>query len=216
MVKARDNIVTFAPLRDIRLAAVKVIAEAVRQSDPGVPEAVAQEREHTAHERGLEEGRREIEAGMPARVEQARREWEASAQAEAIHRLGQLKQSIPAQVSDKLKSLEEHLVVLATETAIKLVNGLSIDVPMVEAAVREALALVEQNGEVTVFLNPDDLALLRAENSELLAPTPHARKLHFIVNPQLSRGGCLVETSHGLIDAQRETRIELLRHAISE
>lgn len=215
MVKARENIVTFAPLRDIRLASAKAAGQSCH-SEPGVPEAAVQEREQAAHEHGFEEGRRESEAGIPARVEQARREWETSAQSEAIRRLGQLEQSIPAQISDKLRLLEEHLVVLATETAIKLVNGLPIDVPMVEAAVREALALVEQNGEVTIFINPDDLALLRDGDSVLLAPAPHARKLHFIVNPQLSRGGCLVETTHGMIDAQRETRIELLRRAISE
>ena len=216
MVKARENIVTLAPLRDIRVAAVKAGTAETRRPDPGIPEAVVQEREHAAHEHGLEEGRREVESGVPARLEQARKEWESSAQAEALHRLGQLEQSIGAQISDKLKALEEHLVVLATETAVKLVNGLPIDGPMVEAAVREALALVEQNTEVTIFLHPEDLALLKEGGSELFSPAPHARKLRFIINPQVSRGGCLVETSHGLIDAQRETRIELLRRAISE
>ncbi|MSR42750.1 MAG: hypothetical protein EXS29_00745 [Pedosphaera sp.] len=215
MVKARENIVTFAPLRDIRLAA-KVVIETARHLAPGVSEAVVQEREEAAHERGLEEGRLEMEAGFPARLDQTRREWESSAQAEAIRRLGQLEQSINTQISDKLKALEEPLVVLATEAAIKLVNGLPIDVPMVEAAVREALALVEQNAEVTIFLHPEDLALLKEGGSELLSPAPHARKLSFVINPQVSRGGCLVETTHGLIDAQRETRIELLRRAIRE
>jgi flagellar assembly protein FliH len=216
MVKARENVVTLAPLRDIRLAGTQAALPAGRMPEPGVPEALVQEREQAALDRGIEEGRCEAEAGFPARLDQARSQWEASAQAEALRQLGQLGANAQAQLAEKFKAVEQHLVVLATETAIKLVNGLPVEPTMVEAAVHEALALVEQNAEVTIFLNPDDLALLKEGGSKLVAAAPHARKLHFVIHPQVSRGGCLVETSHGMIDAQRETRIDLLRRAVSE
>lgn len=110
---------------------------------------------------------------------------------------------------------ETSLLLLAVEAAGKMVAGLPIDAPAVEAVVREALRQAEDTAEIIVQLHPDDLALLREHHSPLLAGLPETGPLRFAHSADVSRGGCILQTRFGLVDARRETKIEQLRHAIS-
>ena len=76
--------------------------------------------------------------------------------------------------------------------------------------------LIEHDTEITVVLNPNDLALLEQHQSALLNRTGGAAVLRFRPDAKIGRGGCLVETKFGEIDARRETKIELLRKAVNE
>ena len=101
------------------------------------------------------------------------------------------------------------------EAAIRLVNGLPISAEILEAAIHDALDHCENDVEVSVHLHPADLKLLKESGSELLADSPHQRRVHYIKDVEISRGGCLVETRCGLIDGSRETREKLLRATVS-
>ena len=59
-------------------------------------------------------------------------------------------------------------------------------------------------------MNPEDMKMLRTDDSDLLAQSPHERTMKFVVDPKISRGGCVVDTDCGLIDGQREKRSVLL------
>jgi len=92
---------------------------------------------------------------------------------------------------------------------------LPMSVEMVEAAVREALLQVEGTADFQVRLHPSDLELLQRADSSLLAPTGDSKEIRFHASPEVTRGGCLVQTRFGLIDARRETKMEQLRQKIS-
>jgi flagellar assembly protein FliH len=109
---------------------------------------------------------------------------------------------------------ERALVQLAMEVARKLVCGLPVSGAMVEAAVREALGQVDEHTDLHIYLQPEDLELLQQINSPVLLPTAAGHKVHFHRGPELSRGSCLVRTRFGFIDAQRETKFQLLQRAL--
>ena len=109
---------------------------------------------------------------------------------------------------------ETALIDLALEAAQKIVAGLPVDVEMVEATVREALRQAEDTAEIIIQLHPDDLALLRQHQVEILNGLPESGPLRFSPRPKSARGGCLVQTRFGLIDARRETKIEQLRQSL--
>ena len=96
-----------------------------------------------------------------------------------------------------------------------MVYAVPITNEIIEAAIRDAVANAEQNTEVSVYVNPDDIKMLKADESDLLDQSPHERKMKFVVDPKISRGGCVVDTNCGLIDGQRETRIELLKQTLN-
>jgi len=85
---------------------------------------------------------------------------------------------------------------------------------VVEAVVREAVAKVEGSAEIAVHLHPDDLALLRKHQSPILQGLPETGLLKFVSSSEVTRGGCMVHTRFGLLDARRETKIEQVRQAL--
>lgn len=112
------------------------------------------------------------------------------------------------------RDCERVLVKLALEAAQKLVCGLPISPELIEAAIKEACAHVEGTANFTVQLHPEDLALLQRVNSPLLLPEGGNEQIHFLSSAQVSRGGCLVQTKFGVIDARRETRTQLLEKVL--
>ncbi len=103
------------------------------------------------------------------------------------------------------------MVSLALAVAQKLVADMPISAAMVEAAVRDALAQVEGTAQFTVRLHPADLELLQKAGSPLLALGDGAKDFRFLSSPEVTRGGCLVQTHFGTVDARRETKFDLLK-----
>ena len=85
---------------------------------------------------------------------------------------------------------------------------------MIEASVREALSQVQESTEFSIFLHSDDLALLQKLNSPLLATKNGTDQVQFHSSADVTRGGCLVQTRFGIIDAQRETKVAQLKKAL--
>lgn len=179
----------------------------VRFRNPAATEAEnrerqAKEREQAAYERGRREGQSALSEQL------VRQRTELQEVEKGV--LESLRQALPQVVRDT----EQTLVSLALEVAQKLVAGLPISVEMVEAAVREALAQIEESSEYHVYLHPEDLEMLRRVDSSLLQSANPAERVHFHPAPEVARGGCLVKTHFGIVDAQRETKVELLRKAL--
>ncbi len=183
------------PLRDVQLASPATAAEWERRLE---------EREGAGYERGRLDGERALS-------EQLLRQRNELL---ALHR-GVL-ESLHHAVPQVVQQTETALVALALEAVRKLVSGLPITAELVEAGVREALAQAKDAAEFHVFLHADDLELLRQHQSPLLGPAPEARRMHFQASPEVTRGGCLVQTRFGLIDARRETKMRQIEKALSQ
>ena len=128
--------------------------------------------------------------------------------------LDTLENNVQEQVQERLRGLEGELVEFAAEAAIRLVNGLPISTEILEASILDALKHCENDIEVSVHLNPADLKMLKESESELLSDSPHQRRVRYLKDEEVSRGGCLVETRCGVIDGRRETREKLLMETV--
>jgi flagellar biosynthesis/type III secretory pathway protein FliH len=113
-----------------------------------------------------------------------------------------------------LHDSENMLIALALSAAQKLVADTPISAAMVEAVVRDALAQVEGTAQFTVRLHPADLELLQKSASPLLASGDGAKEFRFLSSPEVTRGGCLVQTHFGTVDARRETKFDLLQRTL--
>ena len=117
-----------------------------------------------------------------------------------------LRDAVPRVMRDS----ESLMISLALEVAQKLVAEMPVSVAMVEAAVRDALGHIEGTAEFTVRLHPADLELLRQVDSPVLQPQNDSQDFRFLSSPEVSRGGCMVQTRFGTVDARRETKFDLL------
>jgi len=180
------------PLRDVRL---------LTHTPPQKWDEHLREREQAAYERGRHEG----EASLREQLINQRNEMGAV--------LNGVLESLRNALPQVIHETESALIELALESARKMVAGTAISEEMIDAVVREALKQVEDTGEVIVQLHPDDLALLRKQKAKILEGAPDCGPLRFVGSEEVSRGGCLVQTRFGIIDARRETKLEQLRGA---
>ena len=192
-MKWSDTIPFSQPLRDVRLL-VQAPAQNWQEH--------LREREEAAYEKGRHDGERSLSGQL---VQQRN---EMSELQRGI--VESLKRAVPQVILEA----QTALVNLALESAQKIVAGLPISAELVETVVREALRQVEDTAEITIQLHPEDLALLRKHNSPILNGVPESGPLRFISSADVTRGGCLVQTRFGLIDARRETKVEQLKQTL--
>jgi flagellar assembly protein FliH len=182
------------PLRDVRLLA-KVPTQDWNE--------FLRDREQSAYERG----RRDGEFSLGEQLLQQRNE--------TVELQKGVLESLRHAVPQVIQETEDSLINLALEAAQKIVAGLPVSPEMVEAVVREAVRQAEDSAEITIQLHPEDLALLRRHNSSALNGLPDTGPLRFANSSEVTRGGCVVQTRFGLIDARRETKLEQLRQTLS-
>jgi flagellar assembly protein FliH len=193
-MKWLNSITLEQPLVDVRLV--------VAAPAPASPEPL-QEAEKTSYEKG----RRDAEQTLGEQLLQQRNEM-AELQNGVIK---SLKQMFPQMA----REMEAALIQLALESVKKVVAGVKIDSKIVEAVVREALTQVQDTTDVSIQLNPEDLVLLRKSKSQLLEDLPETGALRFVPSADVTRGGCIVQTRFGIVDAQRETKLEQIQRAVT-
>ena len=193
-MKWSDSIPFRQPLRDVRL-----ILQAPSQ---GWNEFL-REREQLAYERGRQDGERALTDQL------------AQHRGEAVEIQNGVLHSLSQAVPQVIHETESALIQLALESAQKIVAGMPVSAEMVEAVVRDAVQQVEGSAEITVLLHSEDLALLRLHQSSLLNGLPETGPVRFAGSTEVTRGGCLVQTRFGVIDARRETKMEQLRQTLN-
>lgn len=194
MKPSLETVVFSTPLRNVRFAAPLSCEDRER---------AFRKREEEAFQRGRREGEKTLSEQL------VRQRGELLELQNGVFQ--SLRQILPTLVQD----CEGCLASLALEAAQKVLSGLPISAEVVEAAVREALGTVDQAPGMTVFLNAEDLELLRRVNSPILLADSAGKDLRMQASTEVTRGGCIVQTRFGTVDARRETKLELLRNALS-
>lgn len=160
------------------------------------------QREQDAYARGVADGERALSEQLVRQRAELR---------DVQDRLfARLEGAIPQVVRD----CEQALIAIAWETARKVVNSVEITPAMVEAALDEALSSLRQTGRVRVQLHAEDLALLERVNSPILLRELGGERIRMEASPEVGRGGCLVFTDFGTVDARCEVKLELLRQSM--
>lgn len=158
-------------------------------------------------EEGFERGRLQAEQSLTIQI--------VSQRTEMVQLQNGVLKSLNDAVSQVVRETENTLIELALATATRLVAGLPVDATLVETVMREALAQVEETANVHVLLHPEDLALLKGSDGALAHEAATGR-LRLAPSPEVSRGGCVVRTHFGDIDARRETKVNQMRKALTE
>ena len=115
--------------------------------------------------------------------------------------LDSLTQALPRLVAQ----CEGGLVKLALECSRRVVAGLPISAELVEAVLREALQEVQGMDAYRIRMHPEDLALLQEVKSASL-PAPGQDAITIAAAPAIQRGGCVLDTPFGIVDATREAK----------
>ena len=194
-------------LKDIRIAGE---SSPLRQIEV-VPREDLKLTEQAAYERG----KKDAEATLQGQLEVMKTEYATEQQQKLADFFKNIQDDLGGQVPRMLQSLEKHVINLAADIAMKIVAGTPVDKSMVETVVKDTLAKAEKDTDVVVLLNEADLELLSQADSELLQRTHGSSEVVFKASPEVSRGGCLLETRYGTVDARIETKADVLKKAVT-
>jgi len=161
--------------------------------------------EKTAYESGFRQGEK---AGMVI----AEKKIEASLRryGEAVLEIGKLRKRLYHQV-------EREVVKLAVEVAKKIVHReVQADPEIIQTLVKVALGHVAEKSAVTVHLHPSDYNYILEHRSELSSGPEDGREVVLLADKSIERGGCLIQTECGDIDARIEEEFQEVERGFFE
>lgn len=191
----------------LRMVAEDKAAGIVTEAEQKAKELIA-----GAEQIGLEQGKAAgVEQGLAEGREQGRQE----ALAEFREQFAQLHAAwsdVAEQWDAQTKGMAIEARQIVAEFALKMGERLvhrviEVDESVVVDQVAGALALVLRPLDVSVRVNPADLAVISQALPQLLEEFDHLEHIHLAEDANVSPGGCLVSYGQGQIDATIETQI---------
>ena len=165
----------------------------------------AAEIEKEAYERGFNEGQKAGKEVGEKMVEASLKQY-----AVTLEELANLRTQV-------LSASEREVVRLALEVARKVVKReVTIDEDIILALVKVAMKRLGEESVMTVRLNPRDVqSILRFRNGADKGSV-WSEAIKLVEDPLISRGGCLIETEAGIIDARVEEQFREIEKGFFE
>ena len=162
-------------------------------------EAQADAMRAAAREEGLREGREEALAAL----------------APALEALNQAVEGMQMEQIARAERLEAHAVDLGLFLAEKVIGGaLAVEPALIVEAVRGALRGIVERERVTVLVHPDDLELVQESMDAVRASLGGIEHCEVQAERRVSRGGAVVRTPEGDVDARVETKLQRAREVV--
>ena len=118
---------------------------------------------------------------------------------------------------DVLKETEQEivdLVLLISRKVIKVISENQRNV--IIANVIQALRKIKSRGDIIIRLNLNDLQLATEHKQEFINLVEGAKSINLIEDSTVDRGGCIIETDFGEIDARISSQLAELESKILE
>lgn len=153
-------------------------------------------------------------AGTKAAREEAKRQGFAEGVAKGRAEVTELLLKLQAMKEEFYKHAEPEVIKLVMEIARKVIGELVKEhAEAVQSVVAKALER-SIGDHITVRVNPADYKDIVANESSFRTIIDRTKRLHFKEDETILRGGCVVETEVGTIDAELETQLEAIRKAL--
>ena len=161
-------------------------------------EKEASERGHKeGEEKGFQEGREEV-----------------SRLVERLHKV--ITQAIDkrGQIIEEAETQVVNLVLLMTRKVIKVISENQKNV--VINNVVQALRKLKSRGDVVIRVNLADLELTTEHTNDFLSMVENVKSISVLEDSSVDRGGCIIETDFGQIDARISSQIHEIEEKILE
>lgn len=182
-----------AVIDDARSRAKTLIAEAVRSAQSVRDSALADGRSA-----GMAEGTAAAERSMDDMLQTMRK----------IIEMSQIERR------KVVESAEPELIRLAMEIAERIIHQqVALDPNVVIEMTKAAIGRLVDKETVSVRVNPADLERVRGHRDEILSLTD-VKHMHVVDDQRVDRGGVVVETDGGTIDARVHTQVKEARRIL--
>jgi flagellar assembly protein FliH len=181
----------------------KQVAQIVHQAQQQSQQIAAQ-----AAERGRQTA---LEAARKTALEELHAKWQTLAPAlqQAVDATAQLR-------SGWFRHWEQQVIHVAVAIAERLVRGeLSRRPEISQQWIRESLELASSSHALTLRLNPADYETLGSLRETLCSEFSNLAPTSIVADPQITPGGCRVDTQFGHIDQQLDTQLARIEEELT-
>jgi len=159
--------------------------------------------EHEAYKRGYDAGR-----------EEGYKEGQAEVM-RLIDRLGTIVSTAVDIRDDIIRSSEKLMTEMILMIARKVIKDEIVERrEVVINNIKEALQRVKDRDRIDIRVNFADLDMTTAHKDELIKMMESLKKVNIYEDSRVERGGCIIETDVGAIDARVSTQLEAIEEAI--
>ena len=192
---------------DAEQAASKIIEDAKLEAERIIQEANVEKEniKATAHQDGYKEGH---EQGFMEGQNEVNR---------LVERVHKIVESVMVRREEILCETEQQiveLVLLMTRKVVKIISENQKTVVL--SNVLAALKKIRTRGNITLRVNTEDLKLTTAHVDEFIKRIENVSGISVIEDSSVDRGGCIVETDFGAIDARISSQLAELESKIME
>lgn len=187
--------------------AEEIIQNANLQAEKIIQEAEAQKQklESESHDKGFSEGH-----------EKGYKEGEAEVE-RLVTRMHTMLEAVMARREEILRETETQiveLVILMTRKVVKIISENQKSVIM--SNVLASLKKVKGRGDVTIRVNLEDVRLTTEHINDFLKRVENIRGITVVEDSTVEKGGCIVETDFGAIDARISSQLTELENKVLE
>ncbi len=159
--------------------------------------------EHEAYKRGYDAGR-----------EEGYKEGQAEVM-RLIDRLGTIVSTAVDIRDEIIRSSEKLMTEMILMIARKVIKDEIVERrEVVINNIKEALQRVKDRDRIDIRVNFADLDMTTAHKDELIKMMESLKKVNIYEDSRVERGGCIIETDVGAIDARISTQLEAIEEAI--
>ncbi len=196
VIKADAETEANAIVEKAKAEAAQIVAEAQAQHDKIVSEARNDGFEQ-GHQEGYEKGVAEVER--------------------LIERMHKILEAVMQRREEILQDTESQIVELVILMARKVIKILSENQKnVIMANTVAALRKVKTRGNVTLRVNIEDVKLTTAHADEFIQHVENVQGITVQEDSSVEKGGCIVETDFGAIDARISSQLTELENKILE
>lgn len=113
-----------------------------------------------------------------------------------------------------IETTEPELARLSIQIAEKII-GLEVTTnsDVIMGVVKEALSDMKDREQVRIHVNPDDYHIVNNDRTSLMRMVEGLKDFDLTIDSKVTRGGCIIETNLGNIDARLETQLGTIQTA---
>ena len=187
--------------------AAEIIKNAQEEASRIIEEAKAEQEalKKSGYSEGLNKGREEGFSEGQGEVERL------------IERTHKILEGVMSRREEILSETEQQiveLVILMTRKVVKIISENQKSVVM--ANILQALKKVKGRGDVTIRVNIADVKLTSEHTQDFIKQVENVKGITVLEDSTVDKGGCIVETDFGAIDARIQSQLSELESAILE
>lgn len=107
-----------------------------------------------------------------------------------------------------------RLVLAISERVVQA--NLQIDTDVITRTVRQAINLAVSAEEFHIRINPEELQVVNDHKPLFIASLSGLSNIEFVPDESLTRGGCILESPLGRVDATMESQLEAISNCLQE